>query len=181
MTWGSGLVGDTFSGVVIGLSSMWRSTARVERTFPSRWAPGKGFGLIVQRVVMAVTGTESWTVLGDDGCVVAPVERYLAYLSALERSPNTVRAYASSLGLWFEFLDQVGVGWVDAGVAANARSLVAGTTYITIRPSFAKDASDRSRCGRTGGRLQRRVETPQQSRRHLLLLGLQRHADNRRG
>ncbi len=53
---------------------------------------------------MPVTGVESWTVLGDDGAVVAPAERYLAYLSALERSPNTVRAYAMSLRLWFEFL-----------------------------------------------------------------------------
>ena len=46
---------------------------------------------------MPVTGIESWTVLGDDGAVVAPAERYLAYLSSLERSPNTVRAYAMSL------------------------------------------------------------------------------------
>jgi hypothetical protein len=53
---------------------------------------------------MPVTGIESWTVLGDDGAVVVPVERYLAYLSALERSPNTVRAYAASLSMWFEFL-----------------------------------------------------------------------------
>ena len=42
--------------------------------------------------------------IGDDGAVVAPVERYLAYLSALERSLNTVRAYAASLRLWLEFL-----------------------------------------------------------------------------
>src|SRR5262249_53204252 len=65
---------------------------------------------------MPVTGVESWTVLGDDGAVVAPAERYLAYLSALERSPNTVRAYAVSLRLWFEFLGQTGVGWAEAGV-----------------------------------------------------------------
>jgi hypothetical protein len=75
----------------------------------------------IQRVVMPVTGIESWTVLGDDGAVVAPVERYLAYLSALERSPNTVRAYAASLRLWFEFLGQAGVGWADAGVEDVAR------------------------------------------------------------
>jgi integrase/recombinase XerD len=77
--------------------------------------------LFVQRVVMPVTGTESWTVIGDDGCVVEPVERYLAYLTALERSPNTVRAYATSLALWLEFLAQVGVGWADAGVEDVAR------------------------------------------------------------
>jgi integrase/recombinase XerD len=77
--------------------------------------------VLIQRVVMPVTGTESWTVIGGDGAVVAPVERYLAYLSALERSPNTVRAYAASLRLWFEFLGQAGVGWADAGVEDVAR------------------------------------------------------------
>ena len=60
--------------------------------------------MLVQRVLMPVSGRESWTVLGDDGEVVEPVERYLAYLAAIERSPNTVRAYAVSLKLWFEFL-----------------------------------------------------------------------------
>ena len=75
----------------------------------------------VQRVVMPVTGAESWTVLGEDGAVVAPAERYLAYLGALERSPNTVRAYATSLRLWFEFLSRAGVGWAAAGVEDVAR------------------------------------------------------------
>ena len=70
---------------------------------------------------MPVTGSESWTVLGEDGAVVAPAERYLAYLAALERSPNTVRAYATSLRLWFEFLGQAGDGWADAGVEDVAR------------------------------------------------------------
>ena len=75
----------------------------------------------IQRVVMPVTGAESWTVLGDDGVVVAPAERYLAYLSGLERSPNTVRAYALSLRLWFEFLGLAGVGWAEAGPEDVAR------------------------------------------------------------
>jgi integrase/recombinase XerD len=70
---------------------------------------------------MPVTGAESWTVVGDDGAVVAPAERYLAYLSALERSPNTVRAYAVSLRLWFEFLGRAGVGWAEAGPEDVAR------------------------------------------------------------
>ncbi len=48
--------------------------------------------LTVQRVVMPVTGAVSWTVLGANGVPLAPVETYLAYLSALERSPNTQRA-----------------------------------------------------------------------------------------
>ena len=64
--------------------------------------------MLVQQVLMPGSGRESWTLLGDDGEVVEPAERYLAYLSAIERSPNTVRAYAVSLKLWFEFLQHAG-------------------------------------------------------------------------
>jgi len=53
----------------------------------------------------------SWTVLGDDDSVVEPVDIYLGYLAALERSPNTQRAYATSLKLWFEFLARVDLEW----------------------------------------------------------------------
>ena len=77
--------------------------------------------MLVQRVVMPGSGRESWTLLGDDGEVVEPAERYLAYLSAIERSPNTVRAYAVSLKLWFEFLGHAAVGWDEAGVEDVAR------------------------------------------------------------
>jgi hypothetical protein len=76
--------------------------------------------MIVQRVVMPVTEAVSWTVV-HDGVPVEPAERYLAYLAALERSPNTVRAYALSLRLWFEFLGVVGVDWAAVGVEDVAR------------------------------------------------------------
>jgi integrase/recombinase XerD len=90
----------------------------------------------IQRVIMPVSGTESWTVIGDDGAVVDPAERYLAYLSALERSPNTVRSYAGSLRLWLEFLGQAGVGWADAGVrepAENPGYVVGGQRHCPGR------------------------------------------------
>src|SRR5260370_3742815 len=80
-----------------------------------------GGGVLMQGVVMAVSGRESWTLLGDDGEVVEPAERYLAYLAAIERSPDTVRAYAVSLKLWFEFPGQASVGWDEAGVEDVAR------------------------------------------------------------
>jgi len=70
----------------------------------------------VQRVVMPVTGAESWTVVDDDWVPVVPVERFLAHLAGIERSPNTVRAYAYGLRLWFEFLDLRGLGWESVGV-----------------------------------------------------------------
>ena len=54
----------------------------------------------VQRVLIAGVRVESWTVLGDDGVPVEPVERFLAYLFWIERSPNTVTAYAHDLKDW---------------------------------------------------------------------------------
>lgn len=54
---------------------------------------------------------ESWTVLGDDLRPVEPVERFLAFLAATERSPNTVKAYAHDLKDWFAFLDGRGLDW----------------------------------------------------------------------
>lgn len=75
----------------------------------------------VQRVVMPVTGAESWTVVDDDWAPVVPVERYLAHLAGIERSPNTVRAYAYGLRLWFEFLDLRDLGWENVGVEDVSR------------------------------------------------------------
>ena len=75
----------------------------------------------MQRVLMPGSGAESWTLLGDDGGVVEPAERYLAYLAAIERSPNTVRAYAVSLKLWFEFLAWADLSWQEVGIEDVAR------------------------------------------------------------
>ena len=65
----------------------------------------------VQRVLMPGTGFESWTVLGDDLMPVEPVERFLAYLASIEKSPNTIKAYAHDLKDWLTFLDRHGVDW----------------------------------------------------------------------
>ncbi|MDQ6641135.1 MAG: site-specific integrase [Actinomycetota bacterium] len=65
----------------------------------------------VQRVLMPGARVESWTVLGDDQVPVDPVERFLAYLSSIERSPNTVKAYAHDLKDWFTFLGLRDLGW----------------------------------------------------------------------
>ena len=69
-----------------------------------------------QRVVLPVTAAESRTVVDADFVTVEPAERFLAYLAAIERSPNTVRAYAQSLALWMEFLQLRDVAWASATV-----------------------------------------------------------------
>ncbi len=65
----------------------------------------------VQRVVMPDSGLESWTVLGEDGVPLEPAERFLAYLASIERSPNTVKAYAHDLKDWFGFLAVQRLDW----------------------------------------------------------------------
>jgi integrase/recombinase XerD len=65
----------------------------------------------VQRVLMPDSGLESWTVLGDDHAPVGPVERWLAYLTLIERSPNTVKAYAHDLKDWFTYLAGQRLDW----------------------------------------------------------------------
>ncbi|SRR6266536_695810 len=69
----------------------------------------------VQRVVMP-DGTESWTVLADDGDPVPEVEAFLAHLEAMDRAPTTVRTYATSLQLWLGFLARLGVAVDEANV-----------------------------------------------------------------
>ena len=65
----------------------------------------------VQRVLMPGSGAESWTVLGEDHVPVEPVERFLAFLASIERSPNTVKAYAHDLKDWFAYLSGHGLDW----------------------------------------------------------------------
>ena len=60
---------------------------------------------------MAFGDPQSWTLVDEDSAVVEPVEGFLAHLHAIERSPNTVKAYAHDLRDWFEFLDHSGVVW----------------------------------------------------------------------
>jgi len=57
--------------------------------------------MLVAQVVMPGLRCRSWTVLGPDGVPVEPVERYLAFLTDVDRSPNTVKAYAHDLKDWF--------------------------------------------------------------------------------
>lgn len=65
----------------------------------------------MQRVVMPGRGTVSWTVLGDGDVPVGPADRFLAYLTDIGRSPNTVKAYAHDLKDFLEFLALRGLDW----------------------------------------------------------------------
>lgn len=49
--------------------------------------------------------------IGGDLRPVPAIESYLAWLSHIERSPNTVRAYALDLKAYFAFLHATGIAW----------------------------------------------------------------------
>lgn len=63
----------------------------------------------VQLVIMP-SGVNSATLL-NQGTAVEPVEQFLAHLTAIERSPNTVRAYAHDLRDFFTYLHSRGLDW----------------------------------------------------------------------
>src|SRR5260370_9818935 len=109
----------------------------------------------VQRVVIPASGVESWTVLGDDDIPFGPAERWLAYLTSIGRSPNTVKACAHDLKDFLVFLAGRGVDWRegrlenpggDAACAAVPPPRRAGTGGA-LAPA---GATPRARCGRRG-------------------------------
>ncbi|WP_327586815.1 site-specific integrase [Nonomuraea sp. NBC_00507] len=65
----------------------------------------------VQRVLMPDSEEESWTVLDDDQVPIEPVEQFLAFLTSIEKSPNTVKAYAHDLKDWFAYLHGHRLSW----------------------------------------------------------------------
>src|ERR1700751_2773264 len=70
--------------------------------------------MLVHPVVFPGSGTRSWTVLGDDDVPVVPVDRFLAYLTDIGRSPNTVKAYAYDLKDYWCFIGFRGLDWREA-------------------------------------------------------------------
>src|SRR2546421_10555277 len=70
--------------------------------------------MLVRPVVIFGSGTRSWTVLGDDEGPVVPVDRFLAYLTGIGRSPNTVKAYAHDMKDLWQFLGFRGLDWREA-------------------------------------------------------------------
>jgi len=51
---------------------------------------------------------------GDDDVPVVPVDGFLAYLTGIGRSPNTVKAYAHDLKDYWEFITLRGLDWREA-------------------------------------------------------------------
>ena len=95
----------------------------------------------------------SWTVLGDDDVPVVPVARFLAYLTDIGRSPNTVKAYAHDLKDFWVFIGFGGLDWREVRLE-DVGEFVA---WLQLPPA---GVPGRSRCcGRRRRRSGRRLST----------------------
>ena len=65
----------------------------------------------VQKGIIPDSYVQIWMVLGDDYLPIEPIQQYLDYLNNLERSPNTISAYAYNLKLYWEFLEESKIDW----------------------------------------------------------------------
>src|SRR4051794_238601 len=78
------------------------------------WAGALALGvdvIKVQRIILPDDHERSWIVLSNGGTPVVEANEYLLYLHHLGRSPNTVRAYAHHLRLFYEFLNERQLAW----------------------------------------------------------------------
>jgi len=67
----------------------------------------------VQKIKLPTTDETTWILIGDDFLPVNPVNDYLRFLEALERSPNTIQSYAYHLKLFWEFTSQKHINWKE--------------------------------------------------------------------
>lgn len=66
-------------------------------------------------MLLPTTSTDSWTVIGADLRPIEPVDEFLGFLTNIERSPNTVEAYARDLRFFWEFLGKRSIDWRQVG------------------------------------------------------------------
>lgn len=56
-------------------------------------------------------GFKTWNVFDKDGKEVIPISQYLNYLYDLQKSPNTIRAYAHHLKHFWQYLSDESIRW----------------------------------------------------------------------
>lgn len=96
----------------------------------------------VQKIRLPQSGKVTWLVLDDDNRFVEPIQSYLRYLEAMERSPNTVLSYASHLKLYWEFLRDTKQDWTTVTLE-NLADFIAwlrrpDPRAISIKPAESK-------------------------------------------
>lgn len=71
----------------------------------------------VQKVQLPDSNSVAWILIDDSFLPIEPVQEFLDYLRNIERSPNTIRAYAYHLKLYWEFLGQQRLDWKEVKIS----------------------------------------------------------------
>ena len=107
--------------------------------------------MLVHPVVIPGSGTRSWTVLGDGDVPVVPVDRFLAYLTDIGRSPNTVKAYAHDLKDYWSFISFRSLDWREARLE-DVRGVRRAGCSFPRRAGPVRSRCCRRRCPRSACR-----------------------------
>jgi integrase/recombinase XerD len=67
----------------------------------------------VQKGILPNAASPVWMVLDDCYVPIEPIHKYLHYLDSLGRSPNTIQTYAYNLKLFWEFLRDSKLDWLE--------------------------------------------------------------------
>ena len=67
----------------------------------------------VQKGILPYSNRQVWMVLDDNYLPIEPIEKYLHYLDSVGRSPNTIVSYAHNLKLFWEFLRDSKLDWLQ--------------------------------------------------------------------
>src|SRR2546421_7894015 len=96
----------------------------------------------VQRVCPPETDCFSWLVLDEEYVPIQPILSYLTFLLDLNRSPNTIRATAYHLKLFWEYLCDRGLDWTNVDVTFLAGFITwlrqKEPAVLSIEPQQAK-------------------------------------------
>jgi integrase/recombinase XerD len=98
----------------------------------------------VQRGRLPATDRIIWLVLDDNFVPVRPILSYLRFLQDLDRSPNTIRACAHHLKLYWEYLRDAQLCWTEIDIA----QLAAFITWLR-RPDPSTISIERQQARRT--------------------------------
>jgi integrase len=71
----------------------------------------------VQKAKKPGSGRPIWLVLGEDCLPIGPIDEFLTFHDVTGSSPNTIRAYAHHLKLYWEYLTEVGLDWRSTTLA----------------------------------------------------------------
>ncbi len=95
----------------------------------------------VQKIRLPETEHVSWIVLDDHYQIIRPIAVFLTFCEHIRRSPNTIRASAHHLKLFWEFLCQQRVDWTEVDVAHLAAFVGwlrrGDTPVLSVEPKLA--------------------------------------------